>query len=103
MNLNYILLCVSGEKVHIRKSHKLQIHESKKDCVRKTQIRKVPNFRKVRKSKLLYIKSTNLRICDLRNLFADRPYLQNALHMQYTVSLCEAFWRLRFHFEKYSF
>jgi hypothetical protein len=43
--------------------------------VHKPQICKMPNLRKVRKSKK--IKSANLRICDLRNLFADHPPLKN--------------------------
>jgi len=46
----------------------------KKDWVHKSQIRKVPHLRKVRKSNKL-LKSPNLRICDLRNLFANRPPL----------------------------
>jgi hypothetical protein len=33
---------------------------------KKSQIRKLPHFRKVRKTKKLF-KSANLRICDLRN------------------------------------
>jgi hypothetical protein len=43
---------------------------AKKDWVRKSQIRKVPRLRLVRKSNKLY-KSAHLRICDLRFLFAD--------------------------------
>jgi hypothetical protein len=38
---------------------------------RKSQIRKVPHLRKVRKSNKIF-KSANLQICDLQNLFADR-------------------------------
>jgi hypothetical protein len=43
-----------------------------KTWVRKAQIRKLPYLRKARKSNKLG-KSANIRICDLRNLFADRP------------------------------
>ncbi len=46
----------------------------KKDCVRKSQIRKVSHLRKVRKFINLF-KSANLRICDYQNLLADRPLL----------------------------
>ncbi len=45
-----------------------------KDWVRKSQIRKVSHLRNVCKSNKLF-KSANLRICDLRNLPADRPHL----------------------------
>jgi hypothetical protein len=44
----------------------------KEDWVRKSQIRKVSHLRNIRKFNKLS-KSANLRICDLRNLFADRP------------------------------
>jgi hypothetical protein len=39
------------------------------------QIRKGSHLRKVRKTNKVF-SSTNLRICDLRNLFADRPTLK---------------------------
>jgi hypothetical protein len=45
-----------------------------KDWVRKSQIHKVSHLRKVRKLNKLF-KPANLWICDLRNLFADRPAL----------------------------
>jgi hypothetical protein len=47
----------------------------KKDWVRKSQIRKVSYLRKFRKSSKLF-KSANLRLCDLRNLLADRHPLK---------------------------
>ncbi len=40
-------------------------------------VRKLPHLRKVRKYKK-ELKSVNLRICDLRNLFADRPPFDNS-------------------------
>ncbi len=40
--------------------------------VHKSQIREVPHFRKVHTSDK-FLKSANFQICDLRNLFADRP------------------------------
>ncbi len=47
------------------------VYENHKiDWVRNLQIRKVPHLWKVRKS-IKLLKSANLRICDLRNLFAD--------------------------------
>ncbi len=51
---------------------------SKKCIVRKSQICKLPHLLKVRKSKIK-IKSTNLQICDLRNLFSGRPPLSLVL------------------------
>jgi hypothetical protein len=48
----------------------------KNNWVRKKQIIKLPNLRKVRTPQsLTNFKSANLRICDLRNLFADHPPL----------------------------
>jgi len=63
-------------KVWVRKSQipKLKICKSKKDGVHKSQTCKVPNLRKVRKSNKLF-RSADLRICSLRNLFADCPPL----------------------------
>jgi len=55
-------------------NYKSAIANGKKDWVRKSKIRKVTHLRKVRKSDKLY-KPAQLRICDLRNLFADRPSL----------------------------
>ncbi len=55
----------------------------KKHWVRKSQTRKVL-LRKVRKFNKLF-KSTNLRKCDLRKLFADRPPLDNSKITFYTV------------------
>jgi len=46
----------------------------KKDWVRNSHISKVPHLPKVRKSKKIF-KFANLRICVLRNLFADRTVL----------------------------
>ncbi len=48
----------------------------------KSQIRKMSYLRKVRKSNQLQY-SANLRICNLRNLFADRPPLQKIKHYQH--------------------
>jgi hypothetical protein len=59
---------VQGEKVCICGLAEVLANHKR---VRK-QIRKVSQFRKVRKSNKLF-KSTNLRICNLRKLFADRP------------------------------
>ena len=74
----------------------------KKDCVRKSQIHKASHLRKVRKSNKLF-KSANLRICDFRNLYADRP----AFPIQRTKSsfppgilLGESGSRLRFFMKK---
>jgi hypothetical protein len=53
---------------------KSQIHKSQKYVVRKLQIRKLPNLRKFPEYKKKH-SSAKLRICDLRNLFADRPPL----------------------------
>jgi hypothetical protein len=58
-----------------RKSTSYKYANGKKDWVRTSQIRKVPHLRKVRKSNKLY-KPAKLRICDLRNLFSDRPPLE---------------------------
>jgi hypothetical protein len=44
--------------------------------VHKLQICKVSHLQMVHKSNIL-LKSATLRICDLRNLFADRPTLYN--------------------------
>ncbi len=46
-----------------------------KNWVRKSKIRKMPHLRMVQKSNKLF-KSANLRICDLRNLIAERPSLE---------------------------
>jgi hypothetical protein len=45
--------------------------KSQKDWVRKLQMHKVSHLRTVRKSNKVH----NLRVCDSRNLFADRPPL----------------------------
>jgi hypothetical protein len=48
---------------------------TKKFFARKSHLLKVPHLRKVRKSNKLF-QSANFRICQMRNLFADRPPLQ---------------------------
>jgi hypothetical protein len=50
-----------------------EVKSGKSNWVHKSQIIKIPQLRKVRKSKKIW--SANLRICVLRNLFADRPPL----------------------------
>ncbi len=52
------------------KEEKIWICGLRKFQVRKSQIRKVSHLWKVRKYNKLF-KAANLRICDLRNLFAD--------------------------------
>ncbi len=54
-----------------RKSQK--IYKSQKYVIRKSQISKLTDLQKFRKYKK--IKSANLQICGLRNVFADRPPL----------------------------
>ncbi len=61
----YCATFLMTRSMYLRKSA-----DHKKDWARKSQIRKVLHLRKLRKSNQLY-KSANLRICDLRNLFAD--------------------------------
>jgi hypothetical protein len=58
----------------------------KKDWVCKSQMIKLPHLRKVHKSNKL-MKSVNLRIRDLRNLFADRPPLQRVFEYATRVNL----------------
>ncbi len=55
-----------------RKSTNYKSANHKTDWVSKSQIRTVPHLQKVHKSYQL-LKSTNLLICDLWNLFADSP------------------------------
>jgi hypothetical protein len=62
---------------------KFKYANHKKDKIRKSQIRKFAlkfkyaNHKKDRIRKSKSAKSANLRICDLRNLFADRPTLHD--------------------------
>ncbi len=67
---------LTPKEAWVRKSqiHKLQIRNHKKDWVCKLQIPQVSHLRKVRKSNKLFMHA-NFRICDFRNLFADRPPL----------------------------
>jgi hypothetical protein len=58
--------------MYLRTFGSLQI--TKKDGVRKSQIRKVSHLRKFRKCNKLF-HSASLLIYDLRNLFANRPPL----------------------------
>jgi hypothetical protein len=53
---------------------KSQIWKLQKYIVRKSQIHKMSHLRKICNSKQKF-KSTNLLICDLRSLFANRPRL----------------------------
>ncbi len=59
--------------VSIKSAKDNWVRKSSKIYVRKSQIRKLPHLRKVRIKKKM--KSKNLRICDLRTLFADHPPL----------------------------
>ncbi len=70
-----------------RGSFKSANHQN--NWVRKSQIRSVSHFRKVRKSNKLF-NDTNLRICSLRNLFADRPPLL-VVHSLYITMRCGIF------------
>jgi hypothetical protein len=68
----------------LRKSYK-KLRKSanhKKYCVRKTANPKLPHLRKIRKYNKFF-KSENLRICDLRNLFAERPPVLNTQRALY--------------------
>ncbi len=65
-------LQTSTKKISSLEVFNLQI--TKKEWIRKSQIRKVSHLRKVRKFNKLF-KSANLRICDLGKLFADRQHM----------------------------
>jgi hypothetical protein len=65
---------VRTNRMYLRTCGSYKSANHKKDSARKSQIHKVPHLRNVRKSNKLF-KSAHLRICDLRNLFADRPPL----------------------------
>ncbi len=63
--LNWEKVCISGLA-------EVLSQQIKKSWVHKSQIRKVSHLRKIPISNKLF-KFANLRICDLRNLFAYRP------------------------------
>jgi hypothetical protein len=65
---------LKGEKVFISGLAEVLSPQITRNRVRKSQLRKGSHLQKVRKSNKLY-KSASLQICDLRNLFADRPPL----------------------------
>jgi hypothetical protein len=70
----YYALFVRRKCMCIQSCGSLKSVNYKKDCVRKSQIRKVSHLRNVHKFINLF-KSANLRICDFQNLFVDRPPL----------------------------
>ncbi len=71
-NFNWSFIC------YICKEKSYVFADLRKFQVRKSQICKGSHLRKVRKSNKL-CKSANLRICDLRNLFADRFAIRVAI------------------------
>jgi hypothetical protein len=62
-------LLVRRNSMYLRK---FKVRKPQKDRVRKSQIRNVPHFRKDCKFNKL-LKSANLRVCSLQNLFTDCP------------------------------
>jgi hypothetical protein len=68
--------------MYMRTCGSLKSVNYQKDWVRKSQIRKVPDLRQIRKSANYLRKSANVRICDLRTAHFG---VVHKLHIIYTL------------------